>query len=173
MSFSHGDWGLPTKERTRTWTLKNFKLVFWPKFCFSPSCPGASGFLSRPTCLPPVLAGGSIINSSLQLQRNKLWPGYQWTVTAPGLAVPRLSLADLESLRAASPSDPSLPVDSTGKECLATNLSFQAPSLAEPTWASGKFKSESIMSRPVTLWGCSGIRSGRLTPDRRYLATPV
>ncbi len=31
------------------------------------------GFLSRPTCLPPVLAGGSTVNSSSQLQLNKSW----------------------------------------------------------------------------------------------------
>ncbi len=40
-------------------------------------------------------------------------------------------------------------LDSTGKECFTTNLSFQGLSLAEPTWASGKFKSK---SEPVTSW---------------------
>ena len=29
---------------------------------------------------------------------------------------------------------------STSKECFATKLSFQGPSLAEPKWVSGKFK---------------------------------
>ncbi len=63
---------------------------------------------------------------------------------------PGRSLADSAreslSLAAEATVSPSLDSDSTGKECLATNLSFQCLSLAEPTWASGKFKSESIMS---------------------------
>jgi hypothetical protein len=66
-------------------------------------------------------------------------------------ALPLPSLADsaLESLSLAAEVTVSPSLDSTGnsgKERLATNLSFQGLSLAEPTWASGKFKSESIMS---------------------------
>jgi hypothetical protein len=141
--------------------------VFRPKFCFGPSCQGASGFLSRPTCLPPVLAGGAIINSSSQLLPYKSWSRIPVNCHRAGQ---RHSLAWLT--RSCS-GQRVLPVDFTGKEYLATNLSFQAQSLAEPTWASGKFKSESIMSGPVTLWARGGPRSGRLTPDRRYRATPV
>jgi hypothetical protein len=73
-------------------------------------------------------------------------------------AAPWPSLADLESLSqgraAAEGATVSPSLDSTGKKCFVTNLSFQGPSLAEPTWTSSKFKS--IMSGPVTSWSEQG-----------------
>jgi hypothetical protein len=49
-----------------------------PKFFFGPSCPGA-----WPTCLPPMQAGGSSVNSSSQLQPINHGPGYLWTAAGP------------------------------------------------------------------------------------------
>jgi hypothetical protein len=71
MIFSHDDWGLLTKECTSL-NLEEFRT------CVSSSAqvllrPNLPGFLSRPTCLPPVLTGGSTVNSSSQLQPNKSW----------------------------------------------------------------------------------------------------
>ncbi len=78
----------------------------------------------------------------------ELWPGR--ATAKPG----RLGVTQGSAAAAGATVSPSL--DSTGKECFATNLSFQGPSLAEPTWASGKFKS--IMSGPVTSWPEPGAR---------------
>jgi hypothetical protein len=125
------------------------KLCFGPSFASAQLARALRGFLSRPTCLPPGLAGGPTANSSLQLHPNKSWSRIPVNC-GRARAVPRPSLADSAreslSLAAEATVSPSLDSDSTGKECLATNLSFQGLSLAEPTWASGKFKSESIMS---------------------------
>jgi hypothetical protein len=140
-------------------TWENFKLVFQvrPKFASAQLARALWGFLSRPTCLPPVLAGGSIhstSNSSLQLQPNKSWSRIP---VKCGRAAPQPSLANSESLRAAQQQ-----LGRQGKERLATNLSFQGQSLAKPTWASGKFKL--IMSGPVMSWGLCGISARRPTP---------
>ncbi len=66
------------------------------------------------------------------------------------------SLADSESLRAVQQLLGQQSVLAAGLHWqgvfhieFATNVRFQGLSLAEPTWASGKFKS---MSRPVTSW---------------------
>ncbi len=147
-------------------TLENFKLAFQvlPKFASAELALALRVFLSRPTCLPPVLAGGSTINSSSQLQPNKSWSRIPVNCC---LAAPQPSLLGVtQGSTAAAGATVSPSLDPTGKKHLATNLSFQGPSqaLAEPTWASGIFKL--IMSWPVmvTSWGSSGIRSGRPTP---------
>ena len=76
----------------------------------------------------------------------------------------RLRVTQPEGSAAAAGVTVSPSLDSTGKECFATNLSFQGQSLAEPTWASGKFKS--IMSGPVTSWPEPGAqRDPRRTSD--------
>jgi hypothetical protein len=56
------------------------------------------GVQRRPTCLPPVLAGCSTVNSISQLQLNKSWARIP---VNRGRTAPRPSLTDLWSLRAA------------------------------------------------------------------------
>ncbi len=122
-------------------------LCFVPFFGFCPTCPGVSGFLSRPTCLPTVLAGGSTVNSSLQLQPNKSWSRIQVNHCR---AAPPPSLADSESLRAAQPR--------LGRQA-APAWTPLAGSVSQPTRAfkdsllrsqhAGKFE---LMSGPVMPW---------------------
>ncbi len=65
----------------------------------------------------------------------------------PGSAAWRTLIHSGQRSRGWATVSPSL--DSTTKECFSTNLSFQDPSLAEPTWVSGKFKSTQTMSGPA------------------------
>jgi len=95
MIFSHGDAGLPTKERTSL-NLRKFQICvstfkFGPSFASAQLALALRGFISRPTCLPPVLAGGSTVKSS---SPNKSWS------RIPVNHCRDPSLADLESLRA-------------------------------------------------------------------------
>ena len=123
--------------------------------CFGSSIASAQlaralqGFHSRPTCLPPGLAGGSTANSSSQLQPNKSWSRIPVNC---GRAVPRPSLADSarESLSLAAEATVSPSLDSTGKECLATNLSFQGLLLSQHGHQVNSSPSQSCPSRTRT-----------------------
>ncbi len=79
-------------------------------------------------------------------------------------AAPRPSLAYSESLSqgstAAAGATVSPSLDSTGKVCFITNLSFQGPSLAEPTWASGKIQVNHVWTSDVRVMAGAGGRAG-------------
>ena len=132
--------------------------------CFGSSIASAQlaralrGFHSRPTCLPPGLAGGSTANSSSQLQPNKSWSRIP---VNSGRATPQPSPADSESLSSRgwgdSQSQPGLHWQGVFSDQFELSRS-----LAEPTWASGKFK---LMSGPVTSWPGPEPRA-RLDPRR-------
>ncbi len=161
-------------KRAQASTLENFQVVFQvrPKVCIGPTCPGTSGFLSRPTCLPSVLAGGSTINSSLQLQPKK---SCQWTAAGQ-----RHCLAWTTQSHWVMAAQPLL-----GRQSVLAWTPL-VRSVWQTTWA---FKVHLLLSQhghPVNSsqscpdqWchgrsrGRSGIRAGRPTPARRYLATPV
>ena len=117
---------------------------FGPSFASAQLARALRSFLSR---LPPVLAGGSTVKSS---SPNKSWS------RIPVNRGRDPSLADSESLRAVQQRLGQQSVLAAGLHWqglfhikFTTNLRFQGLSLAEPTWASGKFKS---MSGPVTSW---------------------
>ncbi len=71
-------------------TLGNSRLVFQvqPKFRFDPTCPGASCFLSRPTCLPPCWLDAQLLYQVHNCSQINYGPGYRWTAAGPrhGLA---------------------------------------------------------------------------------------
>ncbi len=52
------------------WKISNLCFKFGPSFASAQLALALRGFLSRPTCLPPVLAGGSTVKSS---SPNKSW----------------------------------------------------------------------------------------------------
>ena len=139
---------MPTKERTRISDL-----------CFQvllrPNLPGRFGdFFPGPlACLKGWLEA-QLLTQVCNCIQTKSWSRIPVNC---GRAVPRPSLADSarESLSLAAEATVSPSLDSTGKECLATNLSFQGLSLAEPKWVSGKFK---LMSGPVMSWQEQGAR---------------
>ena len=81
----------PTVHELEPWKISNLCFKFGPSFASAQLARALRGFLSRPTCLPPVLAGGSTIKSSLP---NKSWS------RIPVNRGRDPSLADLESLRA-------------------------------------------------------------------------
>ncbi len=122
------------------WKISNSYFKFGPSFAPAQLAWALQGFLSRPTCLPPVLAGGSTVKSSLQLQPNKSWSRIP---VNRGRASPRPSLADSESHRAAQQllGRQSVPAwTPLAGSVLQPTCAF---TLAEPTWVSGKFKSKS------------------------------
>ena len=137
------------------WKFSNLCFKFGPSFASAQLARALRGFLSRPTCLPPVLAGGSTVKSS---SPNKSWSRIP---VNSGRATPQPSPADSESLSSRGWGD-SQSQPEPSRECFPTNVRFQGLSLAEPTWASGKFK---LMSGPVTSWPGPEPRA-RLDPRR-------
>ncbi len=124
-----------------------------------PNLPRSFGvFFPGPRACLPCWLEAQLLTQVRNCSQINHGPGYQWTAAGQhhSLALPTWS----HSAAAGVTVSPSL--DTTGKVSLATNLSFQCPSLAGPTRASGKFKS--IMSGPVTSWGRGRIRAGRQTP---------
>ncbi len=87
-------------------------------------------------------------------------PGRATAFKLPGLLCPGVT----QGRATAAGATVSSSLDSTGKECFTTNLSFQGLSLAEPIWASGKFKSK---TGPVTSW----LEPGALLDPRRMSYT--
>jgi hypothetical protein len=90
---------LPTEQRTSL-NLGKFQTCvstfkFGSSFASAQLARALRGFLSMPTCLPPVLAGGSTVKSS---SPNKSWSRIP---VNRGRDAPQPSLADSESLRAA------------------------------------------------------------------------
>ncbi len=145
-------------------------MCFLPSFASAQLALALQGFLSRPTCLPPVLAGGSTVNSSLQLQPNKSWSRIPVNCCR---AAPLPSLADSESLRAV------LLQLLLGRQSLAVPAwTPLAESILQPTCA---FKVNVLQSQ-LSTWAsksmyCHGQSRGhcwtstrRLTPARRYIA---
>ena len=143
----------PTAHELEPWKISKLCFKFGPSFASAQLARALRGFLSRPTCLPPVLAGGSTVKSSS--------PNKSWSRT-PVNRGRHPSLADSESLRAVQQRLGQQSVLAAGLHWqgvfhikFATNLRFQGLSLAEPTWASGKFK---LKSGPVTSWPEQGAR---------------
>jgi hypothetical protein len=161
-------------KRAQASTLENFQVVFqvWPKFCFCPTCQGTLGFSFR-AHLPGSRADWRLnyylkfATAAKHIMVQDTSELRQGSATAkPG----RLGVTQGSAAAAGETVSPSL--DSTGKESFTTNLSFQGPSLAEPTWASGKFKSIMCYGQSRGRCGASARRHG-LTPARRYCSTPV
>jgi hypothetical protein len=65
-------------------SISDLCFKFGPSFALAQLAWALWSFLSWPTCLPPVLARGSTINSSSQLQPHKSWwsPSPAWTPLA-------------------------------------------------------------------------------------------
>jgi hypothetical protein len=84
-----------TAHKLEPWKISNLCFKFGPSFASAQLARALRGFLSRPTCLPPVLAGGSTVKSS---SPNKSWSRIP---VNSGRDASMPSLADSESLRAA------------------------------------------------------------------------
>ncbi len=185
MIFSLGDWGLPIKERT------SFNLEKVPKRAHENSglnlrkfqtCVLAQVLLTHnlprhfwaffPCPLAWLEAQRLSQVRNCQCSQINHGPGYLWIAAGSSTALPgRLGVTKGSAAAAGATVSPSL--DSTGRECFATNLSFWGPSIAEPKWASWKFK---LMSGPVMSWQEPwALRDPRRTSDTtwRYCAQQV
>ena len=133
--------------------LANMFFKFGPSFASAQLALALRGFLSRPTCLSSVLAGGSTANSSSQLQPNKSWSRIPVNCGRARAAWRTRIHSGPQCSRGwgDSQSQPGLHWQGVFSDQFELSRS-----LAEPTWASGKFKS--IMSRPVTSWPEPGAR---------------
>ncbi len=178
MIFSHGDAGLPTKELTSL-NLRKFQTCvstfkFCPSFASAQLARALWGFLSRPTCLPPVLSGGSIINSS---SPNKSWSRIQVNrCRAAPLPLSCLAYSARELLRAAQ--------QRLGRQSVPAWTPL-ARSVSQPTWAfkvcllQSQHGHPGNSSRSQDQWrhgrsrGRCRTSARRPTPARRYYAMPV
>ncbi len=117
---------MPTEQRTSL-NLGKFQTCvstfkFGPSFASAQLARALWGFLSRPTCLTPVLAGGSTVKSRVP---NKSWSRIPVNCCRDE---PLPSLADSESLRAVQQrlgrqSVPAwTPLAGTARECFTSNL---------------------------------------------------
>ncbi len=163
MIFSHGDWGLPNKERTSL-NLGKFQT------CASSSAQVLAklalallGFLSRSTCLPLVLAGGSTVHSNSQLQPNKSWSRIQGNRCRPA---PLPSLTDSESLRAVQ--------QRLGRQSVPAWTPL-VRSVLQPTWLQNWENSSQCPDQWRHGWsrGRCWPSAWRQTSARRYSATLV
>ncbi len=107
-------------------------------------------FFPDPLACFPCWCKAQLLTQVCNCSQRNHGSGYRWTAAWPRHCLAwqtRSHSGQCSSGWGDSQFRPSL--DDNGRECFATNLRFQDPSLAEPTWASGKYKS---MSWPVTSW---------------------